>query len=342
MTRVFHLTCHDLAVSFKNKTILLMVFVPLFVFLTLTMVDVPGKSAAVHLGILERGTYPNGEIETLASAPEGFELHRVKSADEGRKLLEQKAFDGLLLPGAQSAEAPVLLVESKSSVKTLTILEGLSQMQRAVEAKQSQSWVGGVEALQKEQGITNQTLPIWSLMLVLLVGLLVLPPQIADEKERHHLLGLLQTPMKESEWLIAKVLTGMILTLGSISILHLVGGFTIDHMPSYWIFILAGSFCFSSLGVLLGFLCRTQASARALGVFVYLPHLLPSALADVSTKLNRIAMVIPSYPFFVPLRAIVLEGRDVGAFPWQLMSLPVVGIVACIAAYTLLKRRWLM
>jgi ABC-2 type transport system permease protein len=93
---------------------------------------------------------------------------------------------------------------------------------------------------------------------------------------------------------------------------------------------------------LVGFLCRTQASARTLGVLFYLPHLLPSALADFSEKLNSVAPLIPSYPFYRPIRSILLDGSGVSDFPLQLLALLGVGVFTSFLSLQLMKKRWLM
>jgi len=100
------------------------------------------------------------------------------------------------------------------------------------------------------------------LMLVLLVGFIILPAQVAEEKEKKLLLALLQTPIREVQWLIAKLIMGMILMIMAILFLHLLGKFGVANLFSYISFVVVGSFCFSACGIFLGFLCRNQASAR--------------------------------------------------------------------------------
>jgi ABC-2 type transport system permease protein len=76
-------------------------------------------------------------------------------------------------------------------------------------------------------------------------------------------------------------------------------------------------------GILLGFLCRTQAGARTLGVVFHLPHLLPSALADFSQQLSAVAPLLPSYQLYEPLRKIILEDGQVVhmLFAWNYLLL---------------------
>jgi ABC-2 type transport system permease protein len=185
-------------------------------------------------------------------------------------------------------------------------------------------------------------LPTWILMLVLLVSFIILPAQIAEEKENKILLALLQTPMREIDWLIAKLLSGMILIFIAVLFLHLLGKFDCGNVLSYVAFIAVGSFCFSSYGIFLGFLCRNQAGARALGVVFYLPHLLPSALSDFSHKLTAVAPFLPSYQFFEPIKSILLENGRISNFSLEWLYLLLIGLVTFFLAYMLIKKRWLM
>jgi ABC-2 type transport system permease protein len=343
MRQIVALTLNDLAVSFKNKTVYLMVFIPLFVFLSLTIVDRPGgQVVASNIGVISGQTYAEGLVPSLQASGALFSVTWLASAADGQKRLLAKSLDGVLVPDGNAAKSAVLLVVKKDSIKVLTMMEGLSQLQRAAAARDGGNWISTVAAMEEDKGLPSQTLPIWVLMMVLLVGFLVIPPQVAEEKEKKLLLGLLQTPMRESAWLLAKIMTGMILAMLSISILHAIGHFGFGSVPSYLTFIVAGSFCFSSMGVLMGFLCRTQASARALGVIVYLPHLLPSALGDFSAKMRAVAGFIPSYQFFMPLKAILLDGATAASFGWQLACLVAVGLMCGGGALLLLKKRWLM
>ncbi len=77
----------------------------------------------------------------------------------------------------------------KEALITLSIVESFSAIQKAVENK-STNWISEIRPLQ-EEGIQKQTLPTWILMLVLLVSFIIMPAQVAEEKEKKLLLALL-------------------------------------------------------------------------------------------------------------------------------------------------------
>lgn len=267
-------------------------------------------------------------------------MSRVSSEEEGRSWVKEKRLDGLLLPAENEKNGVILVVLEKGSVQTLSIVESFSALQNLAEGK-SINWIADIQSLQ-QGGIQKQTLPTWILMLVLLVGFIIMPAQVAEEKEKNLLIALLQTPMREVEWLTAKVLSGMILILTAVILLHLLGSFETGNVLSYVAFIVVGSFCFSSYGIVLGFLCRNQASARTLGVLFYLPHLIPSALSDFSQKLTSIATFLPSYQLYEPIKNILLNDGHIFNLSLEWISLLFVGLLTFLFSYLLMKRRWLM
>ena len=337
------LTFNDLAIAFKNKTLYLILFIPIFVFVSLELVD--GNETDIQkikIGLLEKGSYPTGMVQTLQSADRVFAVSWLPNEEAGKQWLKDKNGDGILVPLGKATQGCALIVLDRTSLQSLAIVESVSGLQRALEGK-SKNWVAEIRFLQ-ESVIQRQMLPTWILMLVLLVGFIVLPTQVAEEKEKKLLLGLLQTPISEVEWLLAKVSLGMILIAVAALFLHLLMAFDLDpgSRLSYVAFLLAGGFCYSSFGIFVGFLCRTQASARTLGVLFYLPHLLPSALADFSQKLNSVAPLLPSFQFYRPIKAILLEGGGLSDFPLQLLALFGVGLLTSFLSYRLMKKRWLM
>lgn len=341
MKNVITLTLNDLAIAFKNKTILLIIFIPFFVFFSLKLVDSAATDVKkIKVGLIQDERYAPVILQTMAAADGVLTVSRVSNEEEGKSWLREKRLDGLLLPAGKEEKSLTLIVLEKGSIQTLSIVESFSALQTLAEGKNI-NWISAIEPLQ-EGGIQKQTLPTWILMLVLLVGFIIMPAQVAEEKEKKLLLALLQTPMREIEWLIAKALSGMVLILIAVFLLHLLGSFATGNSLSYIAFLVAGSFCFSSYGILLGFLCRNQASARTLGVLFYLPHLLPSALSDFSQKLTAVAPFLPSYQLYEPIKTILLNDGNIANLSLEWVYLLIVGLLALFFSYLLMKKRWLM
>lgn len=332
---------NDLAIALKNKTLFLVLFIPFFVFTVLKLVDPTGESPdRIQIALVQDTDYPPGFVQRVESVPNRMGITWVPDEETGKRLLIERKVDGVLSEMGEGSEGLVLQVMKMESVRTLAMVQGVSELQREVEGNGT-NWITDIK-MQAVAGGQREALPTWVLMLVLLVGFIVLPAQVAEEKEKKLLLALLQTPMHEVQWLMAKVITGMLLIMVSVLFLHLLCGFTPVHLLDYIAFLAAGGFCFSAYGVFLGFLCRTQASARTLGLIIYLPNLLPCALSDVSQKFTELAPFLPSYHFFQPLKSILLEdGRAFNLFfEWSCLMLS--GVLVCGLSLVFMKKRWLM
>lgn len=341
MRNVLILACNDLAIAFKNKTFLLILFIPLFVFVTLNLVDETGVAASkIKIGLLQQETLTPAITQSINAAENLVEVTWIENTEEGMRLLKERKIDGILTRDKAVTDSLALTVLKRDSIPTLAIMQTFSALQKAAEGA-GPDWITGIESLH-QGGVQRETLPTWILMLVLLIGFIILPAQVAEEKEKKLLLGLLQTPITEVQWLTAKVILGMLMILAAVLFLHLLGQFGPVHLFDYIAILLAGSFCFSAFGVFLGFLCRNQASARTLGVIFYLPHLLPSAMSDVSQQFTAIAPLLPSYQLFKPLQSILLENASLTAMTFDLIYLILLGSMMFGFSYLLMKRRWLM
>lgn len=341
MRNILILVFNDLAIAFKNKTFFLILFIPLFVFVSLNLVDrVNSDSSKVKIGLIQQYAYAPEITQSINAAEKLVEVTWVQDEKEGVLLLKEHKIDGILTRNEKAPGSLALLVLKKDSFHTIAIVQNISALQKAAEGN-GPDWITDIKSLH-QGGVQRETLPTWILMLVLLIGFIILPAQVAEEKEKKLLLALLQTPIHEVQWLIAKLILGMLLIITAVLFLHLLGKFGPVHLFDYIAFIAVGSYCFSAYGIFLGFLCRNQASARTLGVIFYLPHLLPSAMSDISQKLTSIAPFLPSYQLYKPLQTILLEdGRMVNmTFDWVYLFL--LGSLMFYLSYLLMKKRWLM
>lgn len=341
MKNILILAFNDLAIAFRNKTFFLILFIPLFVFVSLNLVDGSNTEAnKIKIGLLQDSAYTPAFISSIQAAGELVVVTWVQSEQEGIRLLKGHKVDGLLSPNANAPSSLTLLVIKKDALHTIAIVQSFSALQKAAEGT-SADWITNIKSLH-QGGVQRETLPTWSLMLVLLIGFIILPAQVAEEKEKKLLLALLQMPINEVQWLIAKLILGMVLIITAVLLLHLLGKFGPVHLLDYVVVILVGSYCFSAFGICLGFLCRNQASARTLGVIFYLPHLLPSAMSDVSQKLTAVAPFLPSFQLYEPLQSILLEDGRMADMAFDGVYLFLLGTLMLYFSYRLMKRRWLM
>lgn len=341
MRNILILAFNDLGIALKNKTFFLILFIPLFVFVSLNLVDsADSDSSKVKIGLIQHYAYAPEITRSVNAAEKLVEATWVQDEKEGVRLLKEHKLDGILTRNEKASGSLALLVLKKDSLHTIAIVQNFSALQKAAEGS-GPDWITDIKSLH-QGGVQRETLPTWILMLVMLIGFIILPTQVAEEKEKKLLLALLQTPIHEVQWLIAKLILGMILIITAVLFLHLLGKFGPVHLFDYIAFIVVGSYCFSAYGIFLGFLCRNQASARTLGVIFYLPHLLPSAMSDVSQKLTAVAPFLPSYQLYEPLQSILLEDGRMADMTFDWVYLFLLGSLMFYLSYLLMRRRWLM
>jgi len=341
MRNILVLVFNDLAIAFKNKTFFLILFIPLFVFVSLNLIDrIDSDASKVKIGLIQHYAYAPEITRSINAAEKLVEVTWVQNEQEGVLLLKEHKIDGILTGNEKAPGSLALLVLKKETPHTIAIMQNFSALQKAAEGN-GPDWITDIKPLH-QGGVQRETLPTWILMLVLLIGFIILPAQVAEEKEKKLLLALLQTPIHEIQWLIAKLILGIVLIITAVLFLHLLGKFGPVHLFDYIAFILVGSYCFSAYGIFLGFLCRNQASARTLGVIFFLPHLLPSALSDVSQKLTAVAPLLPSYQLYQPLQSILLEDGRMADMTFDWVYLFLLGSLLFYLSYLLMKRRWLM
>ncbi len=341
MRNILVLAFNDLAIAFKNKTFFLVLFIPLFVFFSMSSIDRSESDASkVKIALIQHYAYSPEIIQSVNAAEKLIEVTWIQNEKEGVRLLNEHKIDGMLTRNEKATGSLALLVLKKDSLRTIAIVQNFSALQKVAEGN-GQDWITDIKSLH-QGGVQRETLPTWILLLVLLIGFIILPAQVAEEKEKRLLLALLQTPIHEVQWLIAKLILGMVLIFSAVLFLHLLGNFDSVHWFDYIVFIAVGSYCFSAYGIFLGFLCRNQASARTLGVIFYLPHLLPSAMSDVSQRLTAVAPFLPSYQLYKPIQSLLLEDGRIADMTFDWVYLLLLGSLMFYFSYVLMKRRWLM
>jgi ABC-2 type transport system permease protein len=181
MRNILLLAFNDLAIAFKNKTVLLILFIPLFVFVSLNLVDKPNaESAKIKIGLIQDYSYATEITGSIKAAENLIEVTWVQNEEQGLKLLKEHKIDGVLTGNDKNPGSLTLLVVKKESLHTVAIVQSFSALQKAAEGN-APGWISDIRSLH-EGGIQRETLPTWILMVVLLVGFIILPAQVADTR----------------------------------------------------------------------------------------------------------------------------------------------------------------
>ncbi len=95
---IITLTLNDLAIAFKNKTIYLILFIPLFVFLSLKLVDRKDANfQKIKIGLIQKEKYAPVIIKSIKAADKVFAISWLSNEAEGKGWLKEKRIDGLLI-----------------------------------------------------------------------------------------------------------------------------------------------------------------------------------------------------------------------------------------------------
>ncbi|HUH57647.1 MAG TPA: hypothetical protein VL020_03935, partial [Pseudomonadales bacterium] len=141
MKNTLLLALNDLAIAFKNKTLLLVLFIPLFVFISLNLVDGNDTQAsAIKLGLLQDHAYTPEISDSIEAAKHSIEVTWLEDKDQGLRLLKEHKINGLVSNDAQESGNLELLVLKKESVHTIAIVQSFAALQKAAEGDRP-NWI---------------------------------------------------------------------------------------------------------------------------------------------------------------------------------------------------------
>lgn len=104
MKNTLVLTLNDLAIAFKNKTLLLVLFIPLFVFISLNLVDGNDTEAStIKLGLLQDHAYTPEIARSIEAAKHSIEVTWLEDKDQGLRLLKEYKINGIVSNDAQES-----------------------------------------------------------------------------------------------------------------------------------------------------------------------------------------------------------------------------------------------
>ena len=84
MRNILLLALNDLAIAFKNKTVLLILFIPLFVFVSLNLMDRPNAEAGkVKIGLMQNYAYAPEITRSVNAAKKSIEVTWVQNEADG-------------------------------------------------------------------------------------------------------------------------------------------------------------------------------------------------------------------------------------------------------------------
>lgn len=97
MKNTLVLTLNDLAIAVKNKTLLLVLFIPIFVFVALNLVDsTDAEVSVINIGMLQDQVYTAEMTQAIKAAHKSIAVTWLHNKEQGLRLLKEQQIDGLV------------------------------------------------------------------------------------------------------------------------------------------------------------------------------------------------------------------------------------------------------
>ena len=134
MKNILLLTLNDLAIAVKNKTLLLVLFIPLFVFVSLSLVDeTDAEASKINIGLLQDYVYTPEITSSIEAAENAIEVTWLENEEHGLHLLKDHSINGVVTNNDQQPGSLALLVLKKESLHTIAIVQSFSALHKAAE-----------------------------------------------------------------------------------------------------------------------------------------------------------------------------------------------------------------
>ena len=88
-----------------------------------------------------------------------------------------------------------------------------------------------------------------------------------------------------------------------------------------------GAISFTSIGLLIGLLTKTQSAARAISTIVYFPLIYPAMAADIAPSTQHLAKVLPSFYLYRGLREILNYQSPITTIKPDIIGLVIFAII---------------
>ncbi|MDI3546629.1 MAG: type transport system permease protein [Halanaerobiales bacterium] len=294
LARIRSIIIKDLKESLKNKTILIVVILPLAASLLFSLIDNSQLDKTFNIGIIEGET---GNLAEFISGTAGnLQIFKYSDINQGKKAMENGLIDGLIVKKGNGKNMFLLYLDRQNPVNSLVLKDTLQNLIR-VYLKIEPAFNLQVVLVENSR-VEFSFLPVWITVTMTMIGVLVISGNLAEEKDNRTLDALLVSPASMVEVLIGKGIFGIIFTVLTVLIMGLLKG-VLEIGPSgvlsLLLIVITGSLGFTALGLLIGVITESQSSARSIGTVIYFPFLFPVLIKDLSAFTRQLAQLFPTY-----------------------------------------------
>lgn len=284
----------DMKEFFRNKTIIIVIILPLLASLFFLIIEDAGLNKEFNLGLIDQNnTEFNQYVSNNIANLNLINYNNIESAqkDVGSNI------DGII--EINSKENYNIYLDASNTNSYFFLQNQIEQiLDNYLNIKPQYSIQ--VIPLNQIEGRLN-FLPIWLTITITMIGVLIISGNLAEEKENKTMDAVFIAPAYNYLFLIGKILSGVLLSTFTALIMLFINGFyrqPIINILLVFIAIFLSSLVFNVIGLIIGAKSESQSSARSIGTIIYFPLLFPTLIYNLSEITELIAKFFPTYYLF--------------------------------------------
>ena len=279
----------DLLYFFRNKTILIVVVLPVLASIFFLLIETGLFQIEYDLGLITKN---NLQIISSNYQEINFiEYQNIETAQENLNtidgILEYQSENQFKLYLNNLDPTEILMLERYLNEIIISTLDYEMPFELNIELIDSQSPF-------------NDLISLWLAITVAMIGIVVMSGDLAEEKDNKTLEGIYIAPISNKLFLSSKIISGSILALITAIIilifnLFIESSLTINSLLLTIPVLLAGTLIFNIIGIIIGLKSKSQSSARSLATIIYFLVVFPGLLATFSPAFEFIGRITPIY-----------------------------------------------
>jgi len=301
---IYTIFLKDLRSSISDKTILLIIVIPLLVSIAIPLLMMQVGSMNASVAVYDEGN--NSEFIAYMESLDFYNVTTVNSMEMlNETIVNGDASSAIIIPAnfsddlekgiRPSMDIWINPTKTDSVIFSSTYKEVLmNYTKQQFPVNISLSIIGTAESGGASLVSSTGLIPMVILLTTVLLGVSILPYTLTTEKEKKTLDAILVSPASEKDVIYGKMLFGRALTMAvSLLVLAINNGFAGNPVATV-LFTLLGSTAFVGIGLLIGSYSNTYTTASVISSIVMLPMILIPSFAALSDSVAMIAKVLPS------------------------------------------------
>jgi ABC-2 type transport system permease protein len=345
------LTVASLKMFFREKeAVFWTLFLPLFMVVLFGFVKFD-QLGTIHIGVVDESSGKIDEMLSTLSSVKTVQLHPGQKNVE-RKALEKGERDLVLLIPENFQPGQELIAYSNDS-KPQEVQLGTMILQRAFDEAALQQTPDRERIKLKTEPIKSRKLTYMDFLLpgilamsIMQMGVFSVAFVFVDLKKRGILRRLKVTPINTNDFILAHVVTRLIVLMLQVTVLISAGVlfFNLNFIGSVWnLFIVGilGAIVFLGMGFAIAGISKSEGQVAPLANVITLPMMLLSGVffsrANLPGFAHTITSVFPLTYLADALRSVAIDGAGLQAITHQLAGLVVWSILSCFAAVKMFR-----